>query len=59
MPSNLQGLVPSYKGVIPCDECGKDALYNEYIVAEGYPDAHVEYEVICPHCGHIACSNDE
>ena len=59
MPSNFQGLVPSYSGYCTCEECGEEAMYNEYIVADGYPDAHTEYEVICPSCGYTASSNDE
>lgn len=57
--SKFAGLVPSYKGVVTCDNCGKEAPYTEYIIAEGYPDAHVEYEVICPYCGHISSSNGD
>ena len=41
-----------------CPECGAPATYIEYIVAEGYPDAHVEYTEYCSSCGYDYCSED-
>lgn len=55
--SKFAGLVPSYIGEVTCDNCGNEAYYTEYIVAEGYPDAHIEYEVLCTHCGEVEYSS--
>ena len=58
MPSSFVGLHPSYTGKYFCEECGQEALYEEFIIAEGYPDAHTEWLATCPHCGHTESSLD-
>ena len=57
--SNFTGMMPSYVGRVRCVECNSFAVYEEYIVAEGYPDAHTEWEAFCPECGHVEGSLDE
>ena len=54
----FSGMSPSYSGECTCTECGLEAQYEEFIIAEGYPDAHTEYLVTCLHCGDINSSLD-
>ena len=58
MREEFSGLHPSYKGECTCEECGEEATYQEFIIAEGYPDAHIEWLTICPYCGSTDSSLD-
>ena len=58
MREEFSGLHPSYEEEYICEECGEGATYQEFILAEGYPDAHIEWRTICPHCGNTHTSLD-
>jgi len=59
MRKEFYGLHPSYEEKYTCEECGQEATYQEFILAEGYPDAHTERQMFCPHCGDNESSLDD
>lgn len=43
------------KQIVYCSECDEEVEMNVTVIEEG---RHIEYEAICPNCGHFIVSEE-